>query len=167
MTTQVDLGMVPRVNVVENIMTSRLKDFVRMNPPIFLGSKVGEDPEEFLDGVYWVLSAMGVTSREKEELASYQLRDVSQIWYTNWKDNRPEESVPIEWKEFKKAFLCMYFPCERRESKVEEFINLKHGNMSVEEYPLKFSMLSRYAPYLLSNPRDEMSQFCDVCGRSS
>ena len=62
MTTQVDLGMVPRVNVVENIMTSRLKDFVRMNPPIFLGSKVGEDPQEFLYGVYKVLSAMGVTS---------------------------------------------------------------------------------------------------------
>ena len=39
-------------------MTSRLGDFVRMNPPIFLGSKVGEDPQEFLDGVYKVLSAM-------------------------------------------------------------------------------------------------------------
>ena len=39
---------------------------------------MGEDPQEFLDGVYKVLSAMGVTSREKEELASYQLRDGSQ-----------------------------------------------------------------------------------------
>ena len=42
-------------------MTSRLSDFVRMNPPIFLGSKVGEDPQEFLDVVYKVFSAMGVT----------------------------------------------------------------------------------------------------------
>ena len=63
-------------------MNSRLRDFVRMNPPIILVSKVGEDPQEFLDGVYKVLSAMGVTSREKEDLDSYQLRDVSQIWYT-------------------------------------------------------------------------------------
>ena len=77
-------------------MNSRLRDFVRMNPPIILVSKVGEDPQEFLDGVYKVLSAMGVTSREKVELASYQFRDVSQIWYTQWKDNRPEESGPIE-----------------------------------------------------------------------
>ena len=52
-------------------MTSRLRHFVRMNPPIFLGSKVGEDPQEFLDGVYKVLSAMGVTSREEADLASY------------------------------------------------------------------------------------------------
>ena len=43
-TTQANLKMVPRMNVVETTMTSRLRDFVRMNPPIFLGSKVGEDP---------------------------------------------------------------------------------------------------------------------------
>ena len=31
--------------------------------------------------------------------------------------------------------------------------------MSVEEYSLKFSMLSRYAQSLVSNPRDEMCRF--------
>ena len=71
-TTKVNLSMIPRV--LESIMTTRLRDFMRMNPPIFLFSNVGEDPQEFLDGVYKVLSAMGVTSREKVELASYQLR---------------------------------------------------------------------------------------------
>ena len=35
---------------------------------------------------------------------------------------------------------------ERMEVKVEEFINIKHGNMSVEEYSFKFTMFSRYAP---------------------
>ena len=74
MTTQANLSMETRVNVVESTMTSGLRDFVRMNPPIFLGSKVGEDSQEFLDGVYKVLSAMGVTSREDAELDSYQLR---------------------------------------------------------------------------------------------
>ena len=71
MTTQVNLSMVPRANVVESTMKSRLRDFVRMNPLIFPGATVGEDPQEFLDGVYNVLNAMGVTSRKKPELASY------------------------------------------------------------------------------------------------
>ena len=69
--TQVNLSMVPRVNVVDNNMTSRLRDFVRLKPPIFLGSMVGEDPQEFLDGVYKVLSSIRVTSKEKAELDSY------------------------------------------------------------------------------------------------
>ena len=90
-------------------------------------------------------------------MSSYQLRDVSQIWYTQWKDNRTEESDPIEWEEFKEAFLGKNFYREWREVKVEEFINIKQGNMSVEEYCLKFSTLSRYSPSLASNPRDEMS----------
>ena len=81
-TTQANLSIVPRMNVVESTMTSRLRDFMRMDPSTFLVSKVGEHPQYFLDGVYKVLSAMLVTSWEKEELASYQLRDVSQIWYT-------------------------------------------------------------------------------------
>ena len=89
----------------------------------------------------------------------YQLKEVAQIWYTQWKANRPEEAVTIEWEEFKEAFLGKYFPLEKRECKIEEFINLRQGNMSVEEYALKFSMLSRYAPSLVSNCREEMSRF--------
>ena len=58
-------------------MTSRFRDSMRMNPLVTLGSKVGEDPKEVIDEVYKIVLAMGVTSREKAELASYQLEGVS------------------------------------------------------------------------------------------
>ncbi|XP_069143314.1 uncharacterized protein [Solanum lycopersicum] len=48
---------------------------------------------------------------------------------------------------------------EMREAKVEEFINLKQGSITVREYSLKFVKLSRYAISLVSNSRDEMSRF--------
>ena len=157
MTTQANLSMVPRV--VKCTMTSRIRDFVRMNHPIFIGSKVGEEPQEFIDSVYKIVHAMGVTSREKVELASYLMKDLAQVWYTQWKGNRPEKFVPNEWEEFKEHFLGKYFPSDIREFKVEDFINLKQGNMSLEEYSLKFSKLSKYALSLVSNQRDEMSHF--------
>ena len=43
--------------------------------------------------------------------------------------------------------------------KVEEFIILRKGNMSVDEYSLKLTLLSRYALYLVSNPRNGMTSF--------
>ena len=89
-----------------------------MNTLIFLGSKVVEDSQKILDGVYKVFNALGVTSWKKEELNSYQLREVGQVSYTQRKGNKPVESGPIEWDEFKEGFLGKYFPRERREVKV-------------------------------------------------
>ena len=48
---------------------------------------------------------------------------------------------------------------EKRESKVVVLINLRQGGMSVLDYSLKFTKLSKYTPFLVSNPRDEMSRF--------
>ena len=87
-------------------MKSRLRDFVRINPPIFLVSNVGEDPQVFLDGFHKVLSSMGVTSWEKEELALYQLREAYQVWYTQWKYNSSIESDSVEYEEFMESISC-------------------------------------------------------------
>ena len=75
-----------------------------MNPPTFLVSKVGEDPQAFLNEVYKIFHAMGVTSRKKTQLVLYQLKEVAQVWFTQYKENRLVESDPIEWEEFKEAF---------------------------------------------------------------
>ena len=61
---------------------------MRMNPPMFLGSKFYKDPQDFLDEFYKMLFAMGVSTTEKAELAAYQLKDVAQTWYNQWKDSR-------------------------------------------------------------------------------
>lgn len=81
------------------------------------------------------------------------------MWYTHWVYNRPIESGLQNRKKLRNPFLGKYFPREKREVKVEKFINLREGNMSVEEYSFKFSLLSKYAPSFVSNPMDEMSRF--------
>ena len=48
MTTHVDRGVDPRLNIIEGSMTFRVRDFMSMNPPSFLRSKIGEDPKSFL-----------------------------------------------------------------------------------------------------------------------
>ena len=40
-----------------------------------------EDPQGFIDEVFKVVDVMGVTPRERDELAAYQLKDVDQVWF--------------------------------------------------------------------------------------
>ena len=63
-------------------MPSRLRDFIRKNPPMSFGSKVNENPNDFIDEVDNILYSMGLTSNKKVEVAFYQLKYVAQTWYT-------------------------------------------------------------------------------------
>ncbi|KAH0682275.1 hypothetical protein KY289_020027 [Solanum tuberosum] len=57
-------------------VTARVNDSVRMIPPEFLGSQIGEDPQNFIDEVKKIFGVMQVTGNDRVELASYQLKDV-------------------------------------------------------------------------------------------
>ena len=96
-----------------------------MNPPMFFGSKLDEDPQYFLDEVYKILHSMGVTSIEKAELAAYQLKNVAPTWYVQWRDNRALSGGSVSLEIFKKALLDRFFCKDMMETKVEEFINLR------------------------------------------
>ncbi|KAH0657850.1 hypothetical protein KY289_026598 [Solanum tuberosum] len=89
-----------------------------MNPPGFLGLQIGEDPQSFIDEVKKVFEVMQVTGNDRVELASYQLKDVAHIWYTQWKENRGTDATPITWEFFSETFLDTFLPRELREAKV-------------------------------------------------
>ena len=115
-------------------MADRLRDFTRFNPPIFTVSKISEDPYEFMDEVQKILVAMGEIDTEKAELAFYQLKHVAKTWCKIMRDSRALGRVTVTWEKVKTGFLERFFPKEMREDKVEEFINLKHGSVTVNEY---------------------------------
>ena len=54
--------------------------FYKDESTTFCRSKVEKDPQELIDEVYKILYYLGFTIREKAELATYQLKDVAQIW---------------------------------------------------------------------------------------
>ncbi|WMV09227.1 hypothetical protein MTR67_002612 [Solanum verrucosum] len=76
--------------------TTRVRDFMRMNPPKFHGLKVDEDPQEFIEGIHKIVNIMGVTLVEKAYLAIYQLKGVAQVWYDQWKRERALDAGPLD-----------------------------------------------------------------------
>ena len=70
---------------------------MRMNPHTFHGTKVCEYPQGLIDEVFKVVDAMGVTRREKTELAAYQLKDVAQVWFGKCRYEKPMRDGPVDW----------------------------------------------------------------------
>ena len=98
-----------------------------MNPPKFLGSQANEDPQNFLDEIKKIFEVMQVTGNDRVEYSSYQLKDVTYIWYTHWKENRGTNAAPITWDCFSETFLDRFFPIELREAKKSGIHELKAG----------------------------------------
>ena len=68
---------------------------MKMNPPTFHITNVDENPQSFIDEIFKVVDVMGVNPREKEELATYHLKDVAQVWFEQWRDHRPLRDGPV------------------------------------------------------------------------
>ncbi|KAH0720138.1 hypothetical protein KY284_005168 [Solanum tuberosum] len=143
----------------EEADTSRICEFLRMNPQSFTSSSTTQDPENFIEELQKVFDVMHVADTEWVELAAYQMKGVTRIWLDQWKKNRAEDAPHASWASFDVAFLGRFFSREMKESKVREFLTLKHDSLSIHEYGLKFTQLSRYAPEMVADMRNKISLF--------
>lgn len=50
---------------------------------------VDDYPEDFIDKVFKVVDSRVVTPRENDELAAYQQKNVAQVLFEQWRDERP------------------------------------------------------------------------------
>nr|XP_009773827.1 PREDICTED: uncharacterized protein LOC104223977 [Nicotiana sylvestris] len=97
--------------------------------------------------------------KEAVELATFRLRYIAILWYEGWERSRRRDTPPAVWENFSNAFLDQYLPQEIRQARVDQFLALKQGNMSVREYSLRFDTLARYAPSIGTTMRDKIHRF--------
>ena len=64
-TAQASREGAPSENPHASTMSSKLRDFTRMNPLVYNGFKTNGDTHEFVDEVYKILCAMGVNERRR------------------------------------------------------------------------------------------------------
>uniref|UniRef100_M1DC99 Gag-pol polyprotein n=1 Tax=Solanum tuberosum TaxID=4113 RepID=M1DC99_SOLTU len=76
----------------EEADTSRIQEFLRINPPSFTGSSTTEDPKNFIEELQKVFKVMHVVDVERVELVAYQLKNVSRTWFDQFKQRRVEDA---------------------------------------------------------------------------
>ncbi|XP_070049519.1 uncharacterized protein [Nicotiana tomentosiformis] len=148
----------------DRIGSLTVREFLHLAPPLFIGSSSTEDPRDFIDHMYRVLRVMHASVTEAVELASFRLLDLAVLWYEAWERSRGPDAPPAEGEDFSKAFLAYYLPREVREARLDQFLRLKQGDMSVRDYSHKFNSLERYALDIVRTMRARVHHYVDGLG---
>jgi hypothetical protein len=119
------------------------------------------DADDWLKSVEKKLQVVQCNNHEKVLLASHQLSDPAVDWWDAYVEAH-EEPESINWPEFGAAFYAHHVPQGVIKLKKKEFQDLKQGSMSMNEYVIKFTQLSRYAPHEVDT--DEKKQECFLNG---
>ena len=69
-------------------------------------------------------------------MAAHRLKDIAVDWYEMWVELRGQEAPSAVWTEFTEAFMDNLRPLDLREAKIDKFLSLKQGNLTVKEYCL-------------------------------
>ncbi|XP_075499221.1 uncharacterized protein LOC142537602 [Primulina tabacum] len=128
-----------------------------MKPPEFDGSTDPIVALEWVKAVEAIYDYLQFEDKDRISCAIFLLTKTARIWWDATKVSI-KVSAP-KWQEFKDLFYDKYFPRDARSQKMKEFLELKQGNMSMQEYILKFEEGCQFSPYLANNDIEEEEHF--------
>ena len=121
--------------------------FQKLRPLIFKGDTDPKVFENWIRTIERMFSYRKIPDDSKVSCAVFYLRDSTSYWWDTIVS--VNDVTTITWERFGELFNVKYITKAARVAKRKEFVNLKQGDMSVDEYIKKFEELSRYAPHLV------------------
>ncbi|XP_020203840.1 uncharacterized protein LOC109789333 [Cajanus cajan] len=121
-----------------------LSEFKKGNPPQFTGVDGPEVVDQWIEEMEKIFMVMHCPEERKIVYAVYMLVGEASFWWKGSQAMMEARGEVVNWENFRKVFLEKYFPDSSRYAKEAEFLRLQQGNMSVQEYVVKFEHLARY-----------------------
>jgi hypothetical protein len=132
--------------------------FWNTEPPMFSNTMDHLEADEWITTIEQKLDLVQCNDREKVLFASGQLVGAASEWWNSYIYEH-EQPQSIVWEEFKDNFITHFIPVSTMKLKRKEFLNLKQGQMTVNEYRDKFIQLSMYAPRSSESDKKKREHF--------
>ena len=118
---------------------------------MFDGSPDPAEAEDWLKKIQRIFTYMGLEDYERVACAANQLEREALCWWEYVVQVEGEDRV--SWNFFVENFRSKYLGEAQLSGKVQEFMNLKQGRLTITEYVAKFTELARFAPTIV--PTDD------------
>ncbi|XP_070034947.1 uncharacterized protein [Nicotiana tomentosiformis] len=92
---------------------------------------------------------------------TFQLSGAAYRWWQGYEEGRLADADPLTWAQFSEMFLREFVPQTLRDAWCIEFEQLCQDTMTVSEYAIRFSELSRHAPTLVPIVRERVRRFIE------
>ncbi|XP_070013171.1 uncharacterized protein [Nicotiana sylvestris] len=137
----------------EGFGSSRVQEFIALNPPEFTGTYQRKDLQDFIDQLHRIFRVMHATEKEAVELAAFRLRDISILWYEGWERSRGCDAPPAIWENLSDAFLDQYAPSivATMRDRIYRFIAGLAPELT-EAFPTTEQSQSSYRPQYFERP---------------
>ena len=125
-----------------------MRELQKIKLPEFAGGCASERVKAWLEGMTSCFSLKDHASNSKVKIAIFQLRDSALNWWGNLERQLHLTPDTVSWELFEERFQRKYLPAYYEEQQVGAFHALVQGNMTVEEYEIRFMELVKYVLYM-------------------
>ncbi|XP_071905605.1 uncharacterized protein [Coffea arabica] len=136
-----------------------LERFLKFGPPKFYGGPEPEVAEGWWERITEIFTALNYTEERKVTFATFQFEGAARSWLNLMRVHWETNHTPRTWVNFTRKFNAKFLPPLIQEKREDDFIRCKQGAMSVAEYEIQFTKLSRFAPELIATEQRRVRRF--------
>ncbi|CAA0839461.1 Unknown protein, partial [Striga hermonthica] len=117
--------------------------------------------EEWIQGLELIFEVMDCPDRYHVICAKLQLTGDARLWWNAYWSMRPGEKEGCTWERLKELVREKYYPTYYRAEMERQFLSLKQGTRSVDEYEREFTRLAAFVPDLVRTEAQRAQRFID------
>ncbi|XP_057972696.1 uncharacterized protein LOC131160832 [Malania oleifera] len=117
--------------------------------------------KNWIEEIEKILDVLNCTKKQKVAFATFKLTGKAERLWKLVKMLEEHRLTPmvLMWARFKDIFFEWYFLTTVKNAKMEEFISLEQGQLSVQQYVAKFQELSHFASFMIPDEAKKAWKF--------
>ncbi|CAA0810445.1 Unknown protein, partial [Striga hermonthica] len=117
--------------------------------------------DEWIQGLEFIFEVMECPVRYRVICAQLQFTGDARLWWNAYWSMRPGEKAGCTWEMLKELIREKYYPTYYRAEMERQFLSLKQGARTVDEYEREFTRLAAFVPDLVRTEAQRAQRFID------